>query len=383
MANTLTAIMPAMTTAMLAVLSERALLPAICQADFKAEQAALNETVTIPDAPAVAGADRTPAAIFTVAADRAVGSRTISLTKDRKFPFYLTGDDYKRIRQNPEYVPSSMMEAMRTCRNEIHSDLAGLHIHAAGYYSAATPASGAAIGTAGTTPFASNIDVISDLDKFLNDSLAPLEDRFLMIDTAAKSNLGKLGQLIKANEAGTSDLLRRGIIGQLGGFNVSWVQDVKQWTPIGTGTSYVVNGAHAAGVTTVAIDTGSGTILAGDVVTINSVKYTVLTGVAAAGNLVLTSGLVAAAADADTVTVNAISRRNMAFHKSALGLAVRVPAMPPEGDSAADSQIMVEPETGMPIRLSRYKGYGLDQYEIGAVWGVKAVRPSLLKILLG
>jgi hypothetical protein len=382
-ANVFTPVIRNLTTAFQRVSQEMCPLPMLVQSDFKAEEAALNQAVTIPIAPTVAGADRTPAMIPTVAADRTVTNTTITITKDRKFAFHMTGDDFTRMQQNPEYVPISLQQAIRTWRNEVQSDLAGLHQYAAGYYdSTLANGSGAAVGTAGTTPFASAVDVAVDLEKFLNDSLAPLDDRFLMINTDCKANLGKLGQLIKANEAGTDSLLRNGIVGRLSGLNVVLANDVKRWTPVGTGASYVLNGAHAAGATSIVIKTGSGTVLAGDVLTINSVKYVVTTGVSAAGTVVISSGLVAAGADGDTVTVNAASRRNMAFHREALGLAIRLPKLPPEGD-AGEHQVIADAITGIGLRFSTYKGYGLNNYELSSAWGVKTVRPELLKLLLG
>ena len=380
MANTFTPIIPNMTAAMRTVLAERASLPRMVMTDFKAEQAAVNQSVTVPFAPTVAGADRTPAATFTVAADRTVTNTTISITKDRKFPFHMTGDDFLRMKQNPEFMPLSMAQAMRAWRNEVHSDIAGLHTKAAGYYSASTPSSGASLGTAATTPFASDISLITGAEKLLNDSLAPMEDRFLFIDTAAKANLGGLGQLIKANEAGTSDLLRQGIVGQLAGFNVVWGNDVKLHTA-GTGATYQLNGAHSAGATTITVDTGSGTILAGDVVTINSVQYVVATALSA-GSFTITSGLLTALADNVAVAVSASSRRNLAFHREAIGLAIRLPRLPDGGDAGEHIEVM-DPETGIGCRFSTYKGYGLNNYELSSAWGVAAVRPELMKLILG
>ncbi len=270
MANVLTPVIPKVIQAFQRIASERASLARICQADASSAQLALNESVTIPIAPTVAGADRTPAMTTTASADRTVTNTTLAITKDRKFGFNLTGDDFARIRVSPDYVPASIMQALRTFRNEVHSDLADLHQYAAGWYSAGKGASGAATGTAGTTPFASAIDAAPLLQKFMEDSLAPLDDRYLMLDTAAAYNVGKLGQLVKVNEAGDANLLRNGIIGRLSGFNVIVDQDVKLWSPVGTGASYVANGVNAAGSTSLVVKTGTGTVLAGDVISVSS-----------------------------------------------------------------------------------------------------------------
>ena len=384
MANTLTPIIPNLTASMRRVLAERAPLPSMTMLDFKPEQAALNQSVVVPLAPVVAGADRTPAATFTVAADRTITNTTISITKDRKFPFHLTGDDFLRMKQNPEFMPLSMAQAMRAWRNEVHSDIAGLHVSAAGYYSAATPSSGAALGAAGTTPFGSDLSLLVGAEKLLNDSLAPSEDRFLFIDTAAKQNLSQLGQLIKVSEAGSADLLRNGIIGQLSGFNVVWGNDVKNGATI-AGSGYVTNGTQAVGSTSIVVQTGTGAIPAGTVISFaadTANKYVVATAYAGgAGTVTITSGLVNQIATSNAITLSA-GRRNMAFHREAIGLAIRLPALPDGGD-AGDHMEVMDPETGIGARFSTYRGYGLNNYELSSAWGVSAVRPELLKLILG
>ncbi len=388
MANTFTAIIPNMTTAFQRIAAERASLVAIAQTDFKAEQAALNETITIPINPVVAGGDRTPAAVFTAAADRAVTNTSITITKDRKFPFHLTGDDVARMRQNPEFVAGSILQAMRAARNEIHSDLAGLHIAAAGHYRSGFASSGAAVGTALTTPFATTVDVLVDAKKLLNDSLAPMEDRFFMVDTAGEAALSKLGQLLKANEAGNDELLRQGIVGRLAGFNVVVDQDVKLHA-VPAATGYLVNdGAGiAVGATTITVDTGTGAFAAGDVISFATVdtanKYVVASSVggATATEITLTSPIITALTNNLAIVVTG-GRRNMAFHREALGLAIRLPKLPTEGD-AGEHQVVVDPNTGIGYRFSTYKGYSLNNYELSVAWGVKAVRPELLKLVLG
>lgn len=384
MPNTFTPIIPNLTASMRRVLAERADLSKMVMTDFRADQVALSQSVPVPFAPVVAGVNRTPAATFTVAADRVVTNTNITITKDRSFPFHMVGDDFLRMQQNPEFMPLSMAQAMRAWRNEVHSDIASLHTAAAGYYSTTTPSSGASIGVAGTTPFASDISLITGAEKLLNDSLAPMEDRFLFIDTAAKANLGNLGQLVKVSEAGSSDLLRQGIIGQLAGFNVVWGNDVKTGATI-AGSGYVTNGTQAVGSTSIVVQTGTGAIPAGTVIafaadTVN--RYVVATAYAGgAGTVTITSGLVNQIAGSNALTLSA-GRRNLAFHREAIGLAIRLPRLPDGGDAGEHIEVM-DPETGIGCRFSTYKGYGLNNYELSSAWGVSVVRPELLKLVLG
>ena len=65
-----------------------------------------------------------------------------------------------------------------------------------------------AVGTAGTTPFGSNFDLLADLRKIFADNGQPVDDGqwAVVMNTSAGANLRKLATLQKANEAGGTDL---------------------------------------------------------------------------------------------------------------------------------------------------------------------------------
>jgi hypothetical protein len=152
---------------------------------------------------------------------------------------------------------------------------------------------------------------------------------------------------------------------------------------VGAGASYVLNGAHAVGDKNVVIKTGTGTVLAGDVVTINGLKYVVNTGVTAAGTIVLNSGLMAAGADGDTVTVNAAARRNAIIHRDAVELALRPLAIPYGGDAAKDMMSVQDPVSGLAFTLCHYVGFKKSMIEIGVLYGSKVWLPDFTALHLG
>jgi hypothetical protein len=73
----------------------------------------------------------------------------------------------------------------------------------------------------------------------------------------------------------------------------------------------------------------------------------------------------------------------MCFDRSAIHLLARLPKLPSGGDQADDEYIMVDPISGIPFRIALYRGYMANQIAIQVAWGVKAVKPEHIAILLG
>jgi hypothetical protein len=266
---------------------------------------------------------------------------------------------------------------MRTLVNEMEVDAVR----------AAVVASSRAYGTAGTTPFATNLSDPAQIRKILDDNGAPSGDRCLVIDTTAGANLRTLAQLTKANESGSSLTLREGELLNLHGMSIHESAGVRAATK-GTGASYTSNTAgYAVGATAITLITGTGTVLAGDTVTFagDTNKYVVETGVAAPGVLTIAApGLrVALPASAVAMTVGNTATSNVAFSSSALMLATRVPALPDEGDSAVDRMIITDPRSGISFEVAMYAQYRQMQYEISACWGVTGIKSNHSAILLG
>jgi hypothetical protein len=132
--------------------------------------------------------------------------------------------------------------------------------------------------------------------------------------------------------------------------------------------------------------TGTGTVLAGDVVTfaadgIN--KYVVNTGIAAPGTIVIGNpGLLLTVGATNALTVGANFTPNMAFDRQAIVLAARAPAEPQGGDAAIDAMIVQDPVSGLPFEVRVYAQYHRVAYEVGMAWGVGAVKSNHIAILL-
>lgn len=226
----------------------------------------------------------------------------------------------------------------------------------------------------------------ADSRRVLEDNGAPTTDLQMVLGSAAISNIrGKQSVLFKVNEAGTEELLREGIIGRIEGFSLHNSAGVKRVTA-GSGAGFLVNkaGGHAVGDRLISVDTGTGTVKVGDVVTFDGDDHKYV--VAAATSSVITiaaPGLMKALADNAAVTVGGNYTANMAFDRNAFLLASRTPAMPDGGDTADDVMNVTDPVSGITFQIALYRQYRQVRYEVGLAWGVASVKPEHSTIILG
>lgn len=384
MANTITSLFPDLYNALDVVSNELVgFIPAVTS-DMSYERAAVGQTVRSPVAPTATATDITPGVTPPDDGDQTIGNVSMTISKSRRVPVRWNGEQRLAVDNNGAQfnviLRDQFAQAMRTLANEVEADLAALHIAASRAY-----------GTAGTTPFASTLADPSQVRKILVDNGCPTSDMQLVIDTTAGANMRALAQLTKANEANDTNLLRRGTLLDLHGFAIRESGQVKTSTA-GTGASATTNTAgYAVGATTITLaSAGTGTIVAGDVITFagDTNKYVVVSGDADTSNggtiTIAAPGLKKAlAASAIAITVTAASVRNMAFDRGAIALATRAPALPPQGDIATDRTIVTHPISGLSFEIAQYPQYRQNQYEISIAWGVAAVKPAHIALLLG
>lgn len=374
MSNTLTSLIPDLYASLDVVSRELSgFIPSVTM-DATAERASLNQAIRIPITPASPAENVSPGQLPPDDGDQIINNIPFSITKSRMVPFRWTGEEQKGLVTGPGYANirrDQISQAMRTLVNEIEVDLGNLAF-----------LSSRASGTAGTTPFATNLGDTAQVRKILSDNGAPLSDLQCVIDTTSGASLRTLAQLTKANEAGTTALRAQGTLLELHGFTIRESAGVASHTP-GTGASYVTNGALAVGATTIPAQTGTGTILAGDVVTIGAFKYVVTTALSGGSFTIGAPGLRAAVASGATITGVSAFTANFAFSRSAIVLATRAPALPEEGDMADDRIMIQDPRTGMAFEVSMYKQYRRVRYEIAAAWGCQNIKPAHTAILLG
>ena len=344
------------------------------------EGVALNGTVRSHATRAATAGDNTPAMTIPEGTDQVVDNKTMTINKSRGVPIPMTGEDIKHLNNGSGYSTiygDQIAQAMRTLANEMEVDLC----------TALRAGASRAYGTAGTAPFgtAGNFTDLSYGLKILEDNGAPLNDVSAILNTTSGANL--LGFQSQANMQAQDTMLRQGVIVDHMGTMIRKSAQLADHTA-GTGTSYTSSTAgHAVGSTDIAIITGSGTVVAGDLVTFagDSEKYLVTVGVAAPGTITIAEpGLrTALPTSAVAMTIVGDSATNIILPRSAAEIAIRPPAKPVDGDAAVDSMIVVDPRSGIPFDISVYKGFQKQMINVSAAWGVKAWKTEHIGLILG
>lgn len=385
MANGLTDLIPDAYAALNVVSRELVgLIPAVTR-DATVERAAVGQKVRSHVVPPQAAEDIVPGVTPPNTGDQNIGDRELTITKSRAVPFKWNGEEQRGLNNGGAGVltiqQDQIAQGIRTLVNEIEADIAALHTSFSRAY-----------GTAGTTPFATagNYTDASETLRILKDNGCPQSDLHLVINTAAGAKF--LGiQAGKVNEAGSDRMLRQGVILDVHGMPIRESGQIKTHTK-GTASGATTNNAgYAEGATVITLaSAGTGTIIAGDVITLadDSNQYVVAAGdadVFNGGTITLAApGLrKAVPAAATNITVVGTSSRNMMFRRSALILAQRMPALPEGGDMAADRTVITDPVSGLSFELAMYKMYRQVRYEVACAWGTGNVKPEHTALLLG
>lgn len=384
MANTLTNLIPTLYEALDVVSRELVGFINAVTRDSSADRAALNQTILIPIVPASSAADNTPGVTAPNTGDQVIGNTPITISKSRHVPVRWNGEETRGLTNAGTYqtiLRDQFAQGFRTLVNEVESDLGSTYVRASRAY-----------GTAGTAPFgtANDLSDIAGVRQILDDNGVPQSDLRLVLSSAAMANIrGKQSNLFKVNESGSAELLRNGTIGTLEGFSIHNSAYVAAHTK-GTAANYDTDlpDTLAVGSTTVHLDTGTGTHLAGDVITFagDGNKYVVATGAAGDGDkdIVLAApGLRLTLADGVDAATGNNYRANLAFHRSAIVLATRQPAMPIGGDAADDVMPITDPVSGISFEVAVYRQFLQVVYHIRLAWGWANIKPEHTAILLG
>lgn len=335
----------------------------------------LNDSVKAAFTQVAAPTDITQLMDIPEGATTAIDSKSLTLSKSRAVQIPMEADAELQLRQGGHYdtvYGDLISQAMRALSNEMETDLA----------LAAKEGAGSASGAVGDEPFATDFEAVATGRSRLVEYGCPTTDLQMVLSGAQGAKLRGLGSLTDANRAGTDAFSRQGVLLDLYGVEMRESGKLISHTA-GTSTLHDVNGGDAVGATSIAFNGGDGgTHLKGDVIKFASDprKYVVSADVAGAatGTIVLNSGLIDATAEGEEIAIEATHTPLALFHRSALELAMRAPAIPSVGDAADDSMIVQDPMSGLVFEVRIYKGYRKSMIEVGATWGVKAWKSDFI-----
>jgi len=365
MANTLSPIITKVLGRFMLSLRGHTVMPMFVNNSFSADAKQKGETVDITVGSALSVTDVSPGATPITPSDSAPTTVPITLNNWKHVAIHLKDDELHKIDKDAMFMPVQMASAATAMGDSINDSI---FLATKKFYGYA--------GVAGTTPFASSEQEFLDANLVLEQQLCPKGDRFCVIDPFAEAKALKLGVFKDVSQSGDPNLIREAIIGRKLG--ATWAQD--QRVPLhtaGTSSGHLINngGGYAAGTKTVTVDTGSGTMLVGDIITFAGVTGTyVVTSALAANSVSFEPGLAGAVADNAAITVKASHRLNSVFHRDAIGFASR--PMGSEMDKLLAGQVFpfIDPVTKMAFRVEVIRQNKQWVWDIDCLWGVDCIR---------
>lgn len=383
MATTLTAITPTLFSAAQVVSGEPAGVLDAINMTWDNKGVAKGDPVDVPYAPVQPTDDFTASNVLPAGDTNVAAAVTVKITQSKKtVPMVLTGEQIRSLENGgnyQEWVKQWAEQSMRSLRNLAEADAAEYVKQGASR----------AVGTAGTTPFATTLDVIVDVKQILRDNGCPFSDPQLVITSAAAANLQKLGIYQQAYAAGSDEERRSGLYKPQFGFKLRDSAGIAQHVKGTVATCVSDLGETAAvGTTDINADTfnTAGTVKAGDIIvwTGDANKYVIGTALAAAADnddIVLNRpGLRATLADGVTGTLGASYTPSLAFERSAVVGIMRPPLMP---TNPSIKQVMVSDRFGHTYLMVEIAQYGQIVWEMHLAYGFKVVQPEHVALILG
>ena len=242
------------------------------------------------------------------------------------------------------------------------------------------------VGTAGSTP--NSLAIFANAAKVLDDNKVPTAMRHGVWNPTCMAAFRQIGDIVNAEKSGATEALRAGSIGNIFGIDNFMSQGIKTHsggalTPGGTGaTGLQVKTTISTASDEVVLESNAsasgtltGSVKAGDIVTINGKTYVVMTDATAASNKItvkINEKITATAADPAALSV-AGGGQNLVFHENAFAFVTRPLAAPAGVESYTTSY------NGITLRVVR--GYNMqykkEMLSMDVLYGYKTMYPEL------
>jgi hypothetical protein len=302
-------------------------------------------------------------------------SVAISLSEWKEAPFAMSDQAISQVQR--AIIPTQMSEAVKSLANTIDNYIWSL------LTATANPVYGF-VGTSGTTPFASNTSQYLDARAVLNNQLAPVDNRFCILDADAEANALGLSAFADASASGSRETIVEGDVGYRLGARWLMSQNVPTHTNTGTGTILVNDASTAVGDTTLTWDGGGTAPAAGDIFTVAGDSQTYAVSSSTSTVITMYPAAKVAWADDAAVTFKADFVENVVVHRDCIGFAM-APLLETNQLGAAGhlESIAVDEDSGLSLRLTISQQYRQTQWALDALYGGAVVRPELACFIAG
>lgn len=354
----------------LLALRKKAILPMMVNRAYEDIAGQKGSTVTVPVSRPKVAYDVAATANNPATADSVQDSVQIPCNNWKGSDFYVT--DLDRINTDPQFIDMEMAESTSALANVINTAIARESRKFFGF-----------VGTAGTTPLASNPNDIIQARRRLIDQLTPTEDLYCAWSPAAEANALALPAFQYVNQGGNDSIMTEGDLGRRLGFDHKVVQDLYRHTT-GGGAGWLVNQVgHAVGANTVTIDTGSGAPVEGDLFTVAGSTQQYVVRSFASNVITYYPRSPVAFADNAAITFVPSHENNIAMHKNAIAFVSR--PLLTNSDEGLGSRFysMRDPVSGLVMRLEVSRQNKQVRYEFDILYGVQVIRPEYGVRILG
>ena len=387
MSNALEAIAPKILARGMKHFCHQAVMPRLVRADFSAEAAQKGDTIDIPIAQEITVEDVTPSHAPPEFADINAKTVSIELNNWKRAAFYLTDKELTQIDADNNFVPLHMREAVSALASAVNQSLLNL-------YTEIPNVMGAPNGKLFTIEDNQKarsyygIKPVIEARKILNSKGAPKEGRAGVLCYENEADMLALPNFSESHRAGDANIAIRGEVGQRYGIN--WFssddvvrsdrsKDIVDFGGVVTADNSELNLAEL-----------SQAVVPGDVLALNDEVIGVVksTGkhnpTAKTQTVTLSEPLEKGVAANANPYIAGPSYNNLVFHADAFALAMR-PMTSSAAYNGLGNRIMsvVDPETGLSMRLEISRQYKQTVWEFDILWGVKMVRPEWAVRVLG
>ncbi len=376
MANDISAAMPKILARGLLSLREQTVMPRLVNGDFSSDAAQKGDTIDVILPSDLTASDVTPGVTPADPTETSLDKVQIELDNWKKANFYLTDREMMAVETRENFLPLQASAAIRALANEVNKSI---HATYTGIYGL--------VGSAGTTPFATDASVATAARKLLLEQKAPKDNRAGVLNFDAEAKALDLAAFADVDRAGSSSVRIEGEIGRK--YGIDWYSDDHVVTHVtGAEGTPVVNGADQTG-TSLMVDGLTTKPSVGDIFTLDgdSQQYVVTAATDLSGTdstLTVSPAIQSAPADGAALTFAGDHVVNLVFNRDAFAFANR-PLAQSTQDMGLGSQIlsMTDPVTGISLRLEVSRQYKQVVWEFDILWGVALVRPELAVRLAG